>query len=74
MNNIKFLSMMAGALVLTFASCKKDDLTKDFTSSETQQNGNAKIRFINHFKQYANTIHLLKEYISFGNSFIELEN
>ena len=29
---------------------------------------------INHFKQYANTIHLLKEYISFGNSFIELEN
>lgn len=29
---------------------------------------------INHFKQYANTVHLLKEYISFGNSFIELEN
>lgn len=46
MNNIKFLSMMAGAIVLTFASCKKDDLTKDFTSSDTQQNGNAKIRFV----------------------------
>lgn len=46
MSNIKFLSMMAGAIVLTFASCKKDDLTKDFTSSETQQNGNAKIRFV----------------------------
>lgn len=38
--------MMAGAIVLTFASCTKDNLTKDFTSSETQQNGNAKIRFV----------------------------
>lgn len=45
MNNLKFLSLMTGA-VLALTSCSKDKLTKDFTTSEVQQNGNAKIRFI----------------------------
>lgn len=38
--------MMAGAMVLALASCTKDKLTKDFTASDIQQKGNAKMRFI----------------------------